>query len=149
MKTNNNTAGKIKNNVAVYMYVYVYGQHMTLSCRRVWINRVRLSTLHVVSWWTGKINIISLSPFVPEKLVSRDGFGRPVPRMYTLEYYCIQLLYPLCTQGNTMLAHTRYTSTKYSTSPGEERCNETGKAAIAHGSVEFCEATPIGLADES
>ena len=26
---------------------------------------------------------------------------------------------------------------------------ETGKVAIAHGSVEFCEATPIGLADES
>ena len=35
------------------------------------------------------------------------------------------------------------------TSPGEERCNETRKVAIAHGSVEFCEATPIGLADES
>ena len=33
--------------------------------------------------------------------------------------------------------------------PGEERGNETGKVAIAHGSVEFCEATPIGLADES
>ena len=25
-------------------------------------------------------NNISLSPFVPENLVSRDGFGRPVPR---------------------------------------------------------------------
>ena len=35
------------------------------------------------------------------------------------------------------------------TSPGEERGNETGKVAIAHGSVEFSEATPIGLADES
>ena len=34
-------------------------------------------------------------------------------------------------------------------SPGEERGNENGKFAIAHGSVEFCEATPIGLADES
>ena len=36
------------------------------------------------------------------------------------------------------------------TSPGEERGNETGKVAIAHGSVEFCEAIPIGLliADE-
>ena len=34
-------------------------------------------------------------------------------------------------------------------SPGEERGNETGKVAIAHGSVELCEATPIGLADES
>ena len=27
--------------------------------------------------------------------------------------------------------------------------SETGKVAIAHASVEFCEATPIGLADES
>ena len=35
------------------------------------------------------------------------------------------------------------------TSPAEERGNETGKFVIAHGSVEFCEATPIGLADES
>ena len=35
------------------------------------------------------------------------------------------------------------------TLPGEERGNETGKVAIAHGSVEFYEATPIGLADES
>ena len=35
------------------------------------------------------------------------------------------------------------------TSPGEERGNETGKVVIAHGSVEFCEATPIGLANES
>ena len=35
------------------------------------------------------------------------------------------------------------------TSPGEERGNETGKVSIAHRSVEFCEATPIGLADES
>ena len=34
------------------------------------------------------------------------------------------------------------------TSPGEERDNETGKVVIAHGSVEFCEATPIGLVDE-
>ena len=31
----------------------------------------------------------------------------------------------------------------------EVRDNETGKVAIAHGSVEFCEATSIGLADES
>ena len=35
------------------------------------------------------------------------------------------------------------------TLPGEERGNETGKVVIAHGSVKFCEATPIGLADES
>ena len=35
------------------------------------------------------------------------------------------------------------------TSPGEERGNGTGKVAIAHRSIEFCEATPIGLADES
>ena len=36
------------------------------------------------------------------------------------------------------------------TSPGEERDNETGKVAVAHGSsVEFCEAIPIGLADDT
>ena len=35
------------------------------------------------------------------------------------------------------------------TSPGEERGSETGKVAIAHRSVEFYEATPIALADES
>ena len=35
------------------------------------------------------------------------------------------------------------------TSPGKERGNETRKVVIARGSVEFCKATPIGLADES
>ena len=36
------------------------------------------------------------------------------------------------------------------TSLREERSNDTGKkVVIAHGSVEFCEATPIDLADES
>ena len=35
------------------------------------------------------------------------------------------------------------------TSPGEERGNEIGKVVIAHGSVEFCEATPTGLVDDS
>ena len=44
----------------------------------VWINRVRLPILHVVTC-TGKNNI-SLSAFAPENLVSRDGFGSSVPR---------------------------------------------------------------------
>ena len=35
------------------------------------------------------------------------------------------------------------------TSPVEEGGNGIGKIAITHGSVEFCEATPICLADES
>ena len=30
-----------------------------------------------------------------------------------------------------------------------KRYDETGKVVIPHGSVEFCEATPIGLVDES
>ena len=51
---------------------------MVTHVARVWINRVRLPILHVVSW-TGKINIF-LSAFAPENLVSRDGFGSPVPR---------------------------------------------------------------------
>ena len=46
------------------------------SKRRV--NRVRLPIVLVVSS-TGKMNI-SLSPFAPKNLVSRDGFDSPVPR---------------------------------------------------------------------
>ena len=58
----------------LYMYVC-----MVITCNsRVWINRVRLPILLVVSW-TGKINI-PLSPCVPENLISRDGFSRPAPR---------------------------------------------------------------------
>ena len=51
---------------------------MVTHLTRVWINRVRLRILLVVSS-TGKANI-SLSPFAPENLVSREGFGSPVPR---------------------------------------------------------------------
>ena len=51
---------------------------MVITYSRVWINRVRLPILLVVSG-TGKINI-ALFPYVPENLVSRDGFSRPVPR---------------------------------------------------------------------
>ena len=54
--------------------MYVWASHKA----RVWINRVRLAILLVVSW-TGKVHI-SLSPFAPENLVSRNGFGSPVPR---------------------------------------------------------------------
>ena len=51
---------------------------MVTHIARVWINRVRLPILNVVSW-TGKLNV-SLSAFAPNNLVSRDGFGSPVPR---------------------------------------------------------------------
>ena len=51
---------------------------MVTHIARVWINRVWLPILLVVSW-TGKNNI-SLPPFAPENLVSRDGFGSPVLR---------------------------------------------------------------------
>ena len=51
---------------------------MVSTYSRVWINRVGLPILLVVSG-TGKM-IIPLSPCVPENLVSRDGFSRPVPR---------------------------------------------------------------------
>ena len=51
---------------------------MVITYSRVWINRVRLPILLVVSC-TGKMNIL-LSPCVPENLVLRDGFSRPVPR---------------------------------------------------------------------
>ena len=51
---------------------------MVTSIARVWINRIRLPILLVVSS-TGKMNI-SLSAFNPKNLVSRDGFGSPIPR---------------------------------------------------------------------
>ena len=59
------------------MYVCMY-VCMAITYSRVRINRVRLPILLVVSR-TGKMNI-PLSPCVPENLVSRDGFSRPVPR---------------------------------------------------------------------
>ena len=46
---------------------------------RAWINRVRLPINSARGQLTGKMNI-SLSAFAPENLVSRDGFGSPVPR---------------------------------------------------------------------
>ena len=65
------------------MYVYIYiCICMVITCSRVWINPVRLLTLLVVSQ-TGKMNI-SLSPFAPKNLVSRDRFGRSVPRQLLL-----------------------------------------------------------------
>ena len=57
------------------MYVW---SHMVTHIARVWINRVRLPVLHVVSW-TGKMNI-SLSVFVPENLVT----GSAVPSRVSL-----------------------------------------------------------------
>ena len=51
---------------------------MVTHIARVWINRVRLPVLLLVSS-TGKINI-SLFAFAPENLVSRGGFGSSVPR---------------------------------------------------------------------
>ena len=61
--------------VCVWMYVCIYV--CLYVCMYVWINRVRLPILLVVSG-TGKMNI-SLSPFAPENLISPDEFGIPVP----------------------------------------------------------------------
>ena len=67
-----------KPTVIVYAY-YIINRHVWSShiIARVRINRVRLPILLVVSQ-TGKM-IFSLSVFAPENLVSRDGFGSPVP----------------------------------------------------------------------
>ena len=50
---------------------------MALTHSKVWINRVRLPILLVVRL-TGKMNN-SLSPFAPDNLALRGGFGRPCP----------------------------------------------------------------------
>ena len=60
--------------LVLHVCLYVWSSHVA----RVRTNRVRLPILVVVSW-RGKTSI-SLPPFAPEKLVSRDGFGSPVPR---------------------------------------------------------------------
>ena len=60
------------------IHIHLYTVCMVTHLARVWINRVRLPILLVVSW-TGKTNI-SLSAFAPENSVSRKGFGSPVPR---------------------------------------------------------------------
>ena len=52
----------------------MYGHHTHRAC----IKRARLPILLVVSW-AEEIDI-SLSPFATDNLVSRDGFGRHVPR---------------------------------------------------------------------
>ena len=63
----------------IHNLLYVMTIHTYIhTARIVWINRVRLPILLLISW-TGKVNV-SLSPFVSENLVSRDGFGSPVPR---------------------------------------------------------------------
>ena len=54
--------------------MYIWSLHIA----RVRINRVKLPILLVASC-AGKMNI-SLFSFAPENLVSRDGFGSPVPR---------------------------------------------------------------------
>ena len=57
------------------IYMYVMAAYVAI----VWINRVRLPVLLVVSW-TGKRNMSLSSAFAPENLVSRDGFCCSVPR---------------------------------------------------------------------
>ena len=53
----------------------MYGHHI----QQIMINWVRLPILLVARLKKRKNNI-PLSPYVPENLVSRDGFSRPVPR---------------------------------------------------------------------
>ena len=60
----------------IIVCMYVWSSHIA----RIRINRVRLPILLVISW-TGKINV-PLSPFAPENLASRGGFGSPAPRQY-------------------------------------------------------------------
>ena len=50
---------------------------MVTHIARIRINRARLPILLLVVSWAWKMNI-SQSPFAPENLVSRDGFGSPV-----------------------------------------------------------------------
>ena len=64
----------------LFLKTLMYGHHRYhIYCSKRSINRVRLPILLVVSR-TGTMDI-SLSPFAPENLVSRDGFGRSLPSL--------------------------------------------------------------------
>ena len=71
-------------NTYIHTYIHTLQTLHTLYVRmvthiaRVWINRVGLLILLVVSW-ARKINIF-LSAFALENLISRDSFGSPVTR---------------------------------------------------------------------
>ena len=79
------------------------------------INRIRLpaNPILIVVSWTGKI--IFLSPFAPENLVSRDGFGSPVPRQpahlhtqaesYQVCIWTVIVCIPICTVVQKLLSN--------------------------------------------
>ena len=84
--------------------MYVWSSHVVL-----YINRIRLPILLVVSW-TRKMNI-SVSPFAPENLASRDGFGRPVRRQpahstYSDWMWCLRAGFLLISAAASMLIYT-------------------------------------------
>ena len=70
---------------------------MVITYSRVFINWVRLPILLVVSC-TGKINI-SLFPFAPDILVSRDGLGSPVPSQPACSFSALRLNLMLLRHG--------------------------------------------------
>ena len=85
---------------------------------RVRMNRVRLPILHVVSW-TGKMNI-SLPAFAPANLVSRGGFGIPVPRQPA--HLHTQAESGAYLRGSSRVSRRRpFMKPPYSTSPGHSR----------------------------
>ena len=87
-----------------YMYVYIC---MVTHIAGVWINRVRLPILLVLRR-TGK-----MFAFVPENLVSRDGFGSPVPRqpahLHAQAEYGAYWILPEFRGGVHLLIYNRHT----------------------------------------
>ena len=83
----NTICGGPQDRIKICCSIYV---RIATNTARVWINRVRLPILHVVK--LNREREISLSAFAPENLVSRDGFGSPVPRqpahLNTQTEYC-------------------------------------------------------------
>ena len=65
----------------MWSHTNIHTEYYTISSS-VWINRIRLPILLMVSS-KGKVNN-SLSPFAPENLVSRNGFGSVVPSRVSL-----------------------------------------------------------------
>ena len=73
------SSGKTKYYKFVYLYVQPFYLCMVITYSRVWMNLGKVGN-PARGQLTRENEYILLSPFSPENLVSRDGFGRPVPR---------------------------------------------------------------------
>ena len=73
------TAGRLSavNAIGIYVCTFVWSSH--IQQQECMDQPGKVANPALESDEHGKMNV-SLFPFTPEKLIPRDGFGRPVPR---------------------------------------------------------------------